>query len=100
MTGTFLIVYFIVNIFYDILAGENASGLTLSQLAEGVSKEYEWLLRLTINCIGYSAVLVPGVLIYKYTRKTKYLDRAGKFSSSPRLISLPAEFQNTTISTL
>jgi hypothetical protein len=78
IAGTFLIVYFIVNIFYDFLVGENPSGLTLSQLAEAVSKEYSWLLRLTINCIGYSAVVVPGFLIFKYTRKTKYLERSGK----------------------
>jgi hypothetical protein len=98
VAGTFLIVYFIVNIFYDLLAGDNPRDLTLSQLAEGVSKEYTWALRLTINCIGYSALVIPGVLIFKYTKKTKYLERAGESSPSfsPRLISFPVNFQNTT----
>lgn len=52
--GTFLIIYFVINIFYDLLAGDNRQNLSLSQLSEGVSKEYTWALRLTINCIGYS----------------------------------------------
>jgi len=55
IVGTFLIIYFIINIFYEFLAGENHENLTLSQiLNEGVSKEYTWVIRLTINCIGYS----------------------------------------------
>lgn len=97
IAGTFLIIYFIVNIFYDFLAEENPQSLTLSQLAEGVSKEYTWALRLTINCIGYSALLVPGVLIYKYTKKTKYLERSGEnLDLKSLLISLPIPFQNET----
>lgn len=78
--GTLLAVYFSVNIFYSLLAGENPQKLSLSELVEGVSKEYTWALRLIINCIGYSAVVVPGVLIYKYTKKTHYLERSGKCS--------------------
>jgi hypothetical protein len=94
VSGTFLAVYLIINIFYDFLAGENPSNLSLSQLAEGVSKEYTWALRLTINCIGYSALLIPGVLIYKYTKKTKYLERSGKnFDDELSLISLPHPFR-------
>ena len=38
------------------MAGENNQNLTLSQLTEGVSKEYTWVLRITINCIGYSGI--------------------------------------------
>lgn len=77
--GVFLVIYFTTNILESILVGENPSNLTLSQLAEGVSKEYTWALQLTINCIGYSALLVPGVLIYKYIKKTHYLERSGRF---------------------
>lgn len=91
--------YFVINIFYDFLVGDDTRNLTLSQLAEGVSKEYAWFLRLTINCIGYSALLIPGVLVFKYTKKTKYLERSGKNSgTSPRLISFPVYFQNTIFS--
>lgn len=84
--GTFLVVYFVINIFYDFLAGDNPRNLSLSQLSEGVSKEYSWLLHLTINCIGYSLLIVPGLLIYKYTKKTKYLERSGELFAfeSPR----------------
>ncbi|KAG5679666.1 hypothetical protein PVAND_009221 [Polypedilum vanderplanki] len=74
--STFLIIYFVINILYELLAGENRQNLTLSQLTEGVSKEYTWMLRLTINCIGYSALLVPGFLIYQYIKKVHYLERS------------------------
>ncbi|CRK97715.1 CLUMA_CG011095, isoform A [Clunio marinus] len=74
--GTFIIVYFITNILVEFLAADNPRNLTLSQLAEGVSKEYTWALRLIINCIGYSALFIPGILIYKYSKHTHYLERS------------------------
>ncbi|XP_058823340.1 adenosine 3'-phospho 5'-phosphosulfate transporter 1 [Topomyia yanbarensis] len=52
--------------------------LTLSQLIDRTSKEYSWLLRLSVNTLGYLCIFVPGVVIYKYTRKIKYLDRSDK----------------------
>lgn len=60
--------------------------LTLSQLIDRRSKEYSWLIRLSINTFGYLCVLIPGLLIYKYTRKIKYLDRSDKsiFSNAVR----------------
>lgn len=81
--GVFLVIYFTISILTNILVGENSSNLTLSQLAEGFSKEYTWALQLTINCIGYSALLVPGFFIFKYIKKTNYLERSGKVFSSP-----------------
>lgn len=95
--GTFLIIYFVISILTEFLAGENPQNLTLSQLAEGVSKEYTWALRLTINCIGYSALLIPGILIYKYTKHTRYLERSGKRSAPfPRSLSHFLPSQNGT----
>lgn len=44
----------------------------------GISKEYSWIFRFFINCLGYSCLIVPGLLIYLYTKKTKYLERAEK----------------------
>ncbi|EDS42945.1 UDP-galactose transporter [Culex quinquefasciatus] len=52
--------------------------LTLSQLIDRRSKEYSWLIRLSVNTFGYLCVFVPGVLIYKYTRRIKYLERSDK----------------------
>uniref|UniRef100_A0A8D8GPL1 Adenosine 3'-phospho 5'-phosphosulfate transporter 1 n=1 Tax=Culex pipiens TaxID=7175 RepID=A0A8D8GPL1_CULPI len=52
--------------------------LTLSQLIDRRSKEYSWLIRLSVNSFGYLCVFVPGVLIYKYTRRIKYLERSDK----------------------
>lgn len=76
--GTLLIVSFVTTILKESLVGENQQNLTLSQLAEEVSKEYSWAIKLSINCIGYSALLIPGILIYKYTKATHYLERSGK----------------------
>lgn len=35
-----------------------------------------WIFRLALNVLGYATVLVPGVLIYKYVKASKYLERA------------------------
>lgn len=60
--------------------------LTLSQLIDRRSKEYSWVLRLSVNTFGYLCVFVPGVLIYKYVRRIKYLERSDKspFSNAIR----------------
>ncbi|XP_049532608.1 adenosine 3'-phospho 5'-phosphosulfate transporter 1 [Anopheles darlingi] len=50
--------------------------LTLSQLIDKTSKQYSWLLRLTVNLFGYLCIFVPGVLIYKYSKRSKYLERS------------------------
>uniref|UniRef100_A0A182P071 Adenosine 3'-phospho 5'-phosphosulfate transporter 1 n=1 Tax=Anopheles epiroticus TaxID=199890 RepID=A0A182P071_9DIPT len=50
--------------------------LSLSQLIDQKSKEYSWLLRLLVNLFGYLCIFVPGVLIYKYAKRTKYIDRS------------------------
>lgn len=39
--------------------------------------EYTWVFRLSLNCFGYACIFIPGVLIHKYVRKTKYLERCG-----------------------
>ncbi|XP_050069787.1 adenosine 3'-phospho 5'-phosphosulfate transporter 1 [Anopheles maculipalpis] len=50
--------------------------LSLSQLIDQKSKEYSWLLRLSVNLFGYLCIFVPGVLIYKYAKRTKYMERS------------------------
>lgn len=54
------------------------SDLSLAKLAEQYST-YAWLIKLCLNCYGYLTVFVPAVLIYKYTKKTKYFDRKGEW---------------------
>ncbi|XP_022908155.1 adenosine 3'-phospho 5'-phosphosulfate transporter 1 [Onthophagus taurus] len=39
--------------------------------------EYSWLSHCVTNVLGYSTVIIPGYLVFKYIRKTNYLDRAG-----------------------
>uniref|UniRef100_U5ETI1 Adenosine 3'-phospho 5'-phosphosulfate transporter 1 n=1 Tax=Corethrella appendiculata TaxID=1370023 RepID=U5ETI1_9DIPT len=70
----------VANILHSSLSGDvstqlDDAELTISQLIERKSKDYSWMLRLSVNCFGYLCILVPGFLIYKYTNKINYLDR-------------------------
>ncbi|XP_076284476.1 adenosine 3'-phospho 5'-phosphosulfate transporter 1 isoform X2 [Lasioglossum baleicum] len=49
------------------------------------SSSYNWIVRLCLNLLSYATVLLPGYLIYKYVRHTKYIQRGGK-GYLPRLI--------------
>lgn len=61
------------------VAVENSQlDVSLSQIIETHPLEYRWALKIIVNCLGYSCILIPGILIYQYTKKTKYLDKCGK----------------------
>lgn len=49
----------------------------MAKLAEQYSAQYAWLIKLCLNCFGYLAVIVPSLLILKYTQTIKYIDRKG-----------------------
>ncbi|XP_053984400.1 adenosine 3'-phospho 5'-phosphosulfate transporter 1-like [Hylaeus anthracinus] len=49
------------------------------------SSSYDWIIRLCLNLLSYATVLLPGCLIYKYVRRTKYIQRGGK-GCIPRLV--------------
>ncbi|XP_076638475.1 adenosine 3'-phospho 5'-phosphosulfate transporter 1 [Colletes latitarsis] len=49
------------------------------------SSSYNWIIRLCLNLLSYATVLLPGYLIYKYVRRTKYIQRGGK-GCIPRLV--------------
>ncbi|XP_076235301.1 adenosine 3'-phospho 5'-phosphosulfate transporter 1 [Calliopsis andreniformis] len=42
------------------------------------ASSYNWAVRLCLNILSYATVLLPGCLIYKYVRHTKYIQRGGK----------------------
>lgn len=62
--------------FLRLSLGGESSDLTLTQILEQHSKEYGWLIKLGVNCFGYSCVFIPGFLIYKYTNRTNYLEKS------------------------
>ncbi|KAJ9601154.1 hypothetical protein L9F63_000674, partial [Diploptera punctata] len=68
--STIAIVYFITQILRSVvdLKGDTA---VLS------SFEGSWLFRLSLNILGYATIFVPGFLIYKYVKKSNYLERTG-----------------------
>lgn len=37
-----------------------------------------WIFRLLLNLLGYATILIPGYVIFKFVKKTKYLERSGK----------------------
>ena len=68
---------------------EEAQGWGGGKVAQGWEGEMEawtesWLARLLLNLAGYATVLLPGYLFILYTRRTGYLERAGR---GPCLIS-------------
>lgn len=80
--GTFFVIYTLSNILRLYLSTDDAQiDLSLTQLIEKHPLEYRWALKFIVNCFGYSCVFVPGILIYQYIKKTKYLERcANKIS--------------------
>ncbi|KAM8703808.1 hypothetical protein ACLKA7_008441 [Drosophila subpalustris] len=73
-----LVIHFFSDLLRISLGGNYLLDMTLSQLVEAQSKDYAWLLKLLVNCFGYSCVFVPGYLIYKYVQRTNYLERGNK----------------------
>lgn len=71
---TLLLIHYFSDITKLILGGyystENVSVLIQSQ-----SKHYSWLLKLLLNCFGYSCILLPGYFIIKYVRLKNYLEK-------------------------
>lgn len=74
------VVYVTSNLVRLHLAGDDDTQLNLSlaQLIEQHAIEYGWALKFVVNCFGYACIFVPGILIYKYTKAIKYLERYGK----------------------
>lgn len=73
-----LVIHFFSDLLRVSLGGDYLADMTLSQLVEAQSTDYAWLLKLLVNCFGYSCVFVPGYLIYKYVQRTGYLERGNK----------------------
>ena len=38
-----------------------------------------WPIKLLLNLLGYATIVVPGYLIIRYVKQTKYLESAGMF---------------------
>lgn len=80
--GTIASVFILSNILRLYLTIEHTPNqsfeLSLTQLIEQHPLEYRWALKFLVNCFGYCCIFVPGILIYQYTAKIKYLERCGK----------------------
>ena len=38
-----------------------------------------WVVRLTLNLLGYATLVVPGYLLIRYVKNTNYIDRASEW---------------------
>lgn len=75
--GTLGIVHLTTNLIRNVILGGSDSNLTLSQLIDQLNSDYGWILKILVNLFGYSCIIVPGLLIFQYTKRTQYLDRYG-----------------------
>lgn len=78
--GTLGFVHVTTNLIRNVILGGSDSNLTLSQLIDKLNSDYGWTLKILVNLFGYSCVIVPGLLIFQYTKRTQYLDRCGWLS--------------------
>lgn len=65
----------------SIIFGTSEIIKSLTNNGEEIPKTsvYNSIVRLCLNLLGYSTVLLPGYLIYKYVRYTKYIQKGGKY---------------------
>jgi len=52
------------------------------------SFEDSWVFRLCLNLLGYATIFVPGFLIFKFVKKSNYLERTGKSKNSYKMLIL------------
>lgn len=77
IVGSVLTMHLMTFVWRIALDGE-FSDLSMAKLADQYSAQYAWLIKLCMNCFGYLTVIIPALLILKYTKNTKYFDRKGK----------------------
>ncbi len=47
-----------------------------------------WLFRLLLNLLGYATILIPGIILYLYVKKSKLSEKSGEFRAYIILIKL------------
>lgn len=58
-----------------------------------------WIFRLALNVLGYATVFIPGILIYKYVKASKYLERAGRSMSAIFVLYIVCMYEYQYVST-
>lgn len=72
--------------FFSVLVVSTAAVLFIvnklllnNEMLQDFDHDYIWFFRLCVNIFNYSTVFIPGYLVYRYIRRSKYLDTAGQF---------------------
>ncbi|XP_049885851.1 adenosine 3'-phospho 5'-phosphosulfate transporter 1 [Pectinophora gossypiella] len=63
-----LATWFFAHLYQGLLTAYEQSG-TLTEM------EYSWFFRLLLNLAGYSTILLPGFILYKYVDRSNYFDK-------------------------
>lgn len=63
---------------YELISDGKDNDKNLAQLLAEQKGQFSFALKLLVNCFGYACVFIPLFLVYKYTKKIKYVDRGGK----------------------
>ncbi|KAJ2954580.1 hypothetical protein O0L34_g2873 [Tuta absoluta] len=79
-----MITWLCAHLYQELLTAYEQSG-TLAEMEGG----YAWILKLLLNIAGYSTILLPGFILYKYLDRTSYFDKIGSTSVGcmPRLLT-------------
>ncbi|XP_026736107.1 adenosine 3'-phospho 5'-phosphosulfate transporter 1 isoform X1 [Trichoplusia ni] len=74
------VVMLLISHMYHLLIDAYEQSATLSDI------EYSWFFRLLLNLVGYSTVLLPMFLLYKYLEKINYFDKLSNTSYTGRVL--------------
>uniref|UniRef100_A0A336LWR1 Adenosine 3'-phospho 5'-phosphosulfate transporter 1 n=1 Tax=Culicoides sonorensis TaxID=179676 RepID=A0A336LWR1_CULSO len=72
---TFVLAHIISYVIYESIKNDTASDENFSRLLAKQKGDFAFVIRLLVNCLGYACIFAPLLLIYKYTKKIKFVER-------------------------
>ncbi|XP_038207339.1 adenosine 3'-phospho 5'-phosphosulfate transporter 1 isoform X1 [Zerene cesonia] len=74
-----LVTWLFGHFYHELLVAYEQNG-TLAQ------SEYSWVFRLLLNCLGYSTIVLPAFILYKYLERTNYFDKISNTTWLSRIL--------------
>ncbi|XP_063696926.1 adenosine 3'-phospho 5'-phosphosulfate transporter 1 [Culicoides brevitarsis] len=71
---TFLLAHLLSYIIFELINTDSEEP-NFNKLLIDQQGDFAFVIRLFVNCLGYACIFIPLLLIYKYIKKTKYLER-------------------------
>ncbi|CAK1545795.1 unnamed protein product [Leptosia nina] len=79
LLGCVVVTWLFGQLYQELLNAYEQNG-TLTQ------SEYSWVFRLLLNCTGYSTVLLPAFILYKYLERINYFDKISNSTCLSRML--------------